>query len=120
MAKLVKSESLGAISSSHEDEVDQGPLDPCNVFVKYLPQELRDSDLSALFATFGEVISSKIMLDPASRKSLGFGYVIGGCWKLVECGPFLSYLSIPVKPAFTLDSSGYIGERTVIGKIDDK
>lgn len=54
---------------------DTKPLDPCNVFVKYLPSDLRDLDLESLFAPFGSVLSSKIMLDPVSRQSLGFGFV---------------------------------------------
>jgi len=60
---------------THED-AESKQLDPCNVFVKHLPSELRDADLAALFGPFGHVLSSKIMIDPALKKSLGFGYVL--------------------------------------------
>lgn len=61
--------------SKTKNPKDSIPLDPCNVFVKYLPSDLRDADLGELFGPFGLVLSSKIMLDPVSRQSLGFGYV---------------------------------------------
>lgn len=50
-------------------------LDSCNLFVKYLPSNLTDDDLYNLFKEFGEIISSKIMIDQASGKSLGYGFV---------------------------------------------
>jgi len=61
--------------SKTKNPKDSIPLDPCNVFVKYLPSDLRDADLGELFGPFGLVLSSKIMLDPVSRQSLGFGFV---------------------------------------------
>jgi hypothetical protein len=49
------------------------PLDDCNVFVKYLPSDLSDQDFYKLFSPFGEIISSKIMVDQSTGKSLGYG-----------------------------------------------
>lgn len=48
-------------------------LDDCNVFVKYLPPELSDRDFYKMFKCFGTIISSKIMVDQATGKSLGYG-----------------------------------------------
>eukprot|EP01121_Diplochlamys_sp_Union-15-3_P003717 TRINITY_DN13654_c0_g1_i1.p1 TRINITY_DN13654_c0_g1~~TRINITY_DN13654_c0_g1_i1.p1 ORF type:complete len:299 (-),score=48.08 TRINITY_DN13654_c0_g1_i1:72-968(-) len=52
-----------------------GSLDLCNVFVKYLPSELTESQFHELFVPFGHVISSKIMIDQTTGKSLGYGFV---------------------------------------------
>lgn len=50
-------------------------LDDCNVFVKYLPPELSDRDFYKMFKCFGTIISSKIMVDQSTGKSLGYGCV---------------------------------------------
>lgn len=50
-------------------------LDSCNVFVKYLPPELNDSGLHLLFSPFGEIVSSKVMVDHQTGASLGYGFV---------------------------------------------
>lgn len=50
-------------------------IDSTNVFVKYLPLELTNTGLFTLFSQFGEIKSCKVMVDPVSGKSLGFGYV---------------------------------------------
>lgn len=50
-----------------------GGLDDCNVFVKYLPPELTETEFHQMFKPFGSVISSKIMVD-TTGKSLGYGY----------------------------------------------
>jgi RNA recognition motif-containing protein len=48
--------------------------DACNVFIKYLPPELTDTGLYALFAPFGEIESCKVMVDPITGHSLGYGF----------------------------------------------
>jgi len=50
-------------------------LDDCNVFVKYLPPDLSDSEFYNLFKSYGPIISSKIMVDQGTGKSLGYGFV---------------------------------------------
>jgi len=50
-------------------------LDQSNVFVKYLPPELTDSSLHSLFQPFGEIVSSKVMVDHQTGASLGYGFV---------------------------------------------
>lgn len=50
-------------------------LDKCNVFVKYLPPDLTEEKFRALFNDFGTIVSSKIMIDQSTGKSLGYGFV---------------------------------------------
>jgi len=54
---------------------NQQDLDECNVFVKYLPSDLSEEQFHALFSEFGTIVSSKIMIDQNTGKSLGFGFV---------------------------------------------
>ena len=49
--------------------------DECNVFVKYLPSEVTDSGLYALFSPHGDIVSCKVMLDTNTGHSLGYGCV---------------------------------------------
>jgi len=43
--------------------------------VKYLPSDLSEDQFYDLFIEFGEIVSSKIMVDQNTGKSLGFGFV---------------------------------------------
>ena len=53
---------------------EQHHVDEVNVFVKYLPGDMKDAGLRHLFSTCGEVVSAKVMMDSASGSSLGYGY----------------------------------------------
>lgn len=64
------------IEAAELESLSLKTLDPCNVFVKYLPSALDDEELCKLFQPYGAILSSKIMVDPNSHKSLGFGYVL--------------------------------------------
>ncbi len=46
-----------------------------NIYVGNLSWNLKDQDLSNLFASHGEVISAKIVLDKFTNRSKGFGFV---------------------------------------------
>jgi RNA recognition motif-containing protein len=46
-----------------------------NIYVGNLSWNLKDQDLSNLFATHGEVTSAKIVLDKFTNRSKGFGFV---------------------------------------------
>jgi len=46
-----------------------------NIYVGNLSWNLKDQDLSNLFATHGEVISAKIVNDKFTNRSKGFGFV---------------------------------------------
>lgn len=68
------------MSKKHIHDNSDVPLDQCNVFVKYLPPNLTESKFYNLFKEFGEIVSSKIMVDHDTGKSLGYGYVCGLGW----------------------------------------
>lgn len=55
---------------------DELILDPCNVFVKFLPPLCSDEQLQHLFSKYGNIVSSKVMKDEGTGKSLGYGYVM--------------------------------------------
>ena len=46
-----------------------------SIFVGNLPWATTDEDLHELFAPYGEVKRSKIVLDRETNRSLGFGFV---------------------------------------------
>ncbi|KAI3383506.1 hypothetical protein SNEBB_007506 [Seison nebaliae] len=46
-----------------------------NLIVNYLPQTMTQEEMTELFATIGEVESSKLVRDKASGQSLGYGFV---------------------------------------------
>jgi RNA recognition motif-containing protein len=46
-----------------------------NIYVSNIPFKMEDDQLRDLFAEFGEVISSKIIMDKFTRRSRGFGFV---------------------------------------------
>lgn len=46
-----------------------------NIYVANIPYSATDEDLRELFAEFGEVTSAKVIMDRASNRSRGFGFV---------------------------------------------
>ncbi len=46
-----------------------------NIYVGNLAYSMRDADLEALFAEFGEVSSAKIITDRDTGRSKGFGFI---------------------------------------------
>ena len=46
-----------------------------NLYVGNLAYSMRDDDLSTLFATHGDVDSARVIMDRASGRSKGFGFV---------------------------------------------
>lgn len=46
-----------------------------NIYVGNLSYRMGDSDLEAVFAKFGEVLSAKIIMDRDTGRSKGFGFV---------------------------------------------
>lgn len=79
-SSLVSHESGDDLSNTGGDSsgpsgVSEQRFDPCNVFVKFLHPELTDKQLYTLFAPFGTIVSSKIMVDHQTGNSLGYGFV---------------------------------------------
>lgn len=46
-----------------------------NILVRNLPRTITENELRALFAPFGAIVSLNIVMDAATGKSKGFGYV---------------------------------------------
>jgi RNA recognition motif-containing protein len=46
-----------------------------NIYVANVPYSVRDQDLRELFEPYGEVASAKIIMDRATNRSRGFGFV---------------------------------------------
>lgn len=45
------------------------------LFVGSLPWATRDADLEQLFSNYGKVLSAKVLMDRATGRSRGFGFV---------------------------------------------
>lgn len=77
--EIIQEDDLNSPSSTkHGHYVPPLPgtgLDKCNVFVKFLPTEVTDTGLYTMFSKFGEITSYKVMVDPYTGSSLGYGYV---------------------------------------------
>ena len=46
-----------------------------NIYVGNLTYEVSDSELEELFGQFGSIVSAKVIRDPQSGRSRGFGFV---------------------------------------------
>ena len=46
-----------------------------NIYVANIPFKATEKELQSLFEEFGEVVSTKIILDKATQRSRGFGFV---------------------------------------------
>lgn len=66
-------------SADHAHHASQyyifGGFDPTNIFVKHLPRGTDDERLRDMFARRcgGEIVSCKVMVDPRTGNSLGYG-----------------------------------------------
>eukprot|EP01031_Cornospumella_fuschlensis_P046849 gene46849-57361_t len=47
----------------------------CNLIVNYLPHDVDDLALRALFQEFGEILMTKVVRDKNTKKSMGYGFV---------------------------------------------
>jgi len=48
---------------------------PISLFVLHIPSNFRDDDLNQLFKDYGTVVTAKVMLDPSTGQSKGYGFV---------------------------------------------
>ena len=46
-----------------------------NIYVSNLSFQIQDNDLSGFFTEYGEVSSAKVVMDKATSRSRGFGFV---------------------------------------------
>jgi RNA recognition motif-containing protein len=46
-----------------------------NIYVANIPYSVKDQDLREMFEQYGEVASAKIIMDKATNRSRGFGFV---------------------------------------------
>lgn len=51
------------------------PSHACTVYVGNLPWQATEDDLGALFAEFGPIINVRIIQDPVTGRSRGYGFV---------------------------------------------
>ncbi len=47
----------------------------CNLIVKNLKDSVNNTIFLGIFSAFGEVCSSRVVIDPKSGKCVGYGYV---------------------------------------------
>ncbi|KAI8145500.1 hypothetical protein BJV82DRAFT_39643 [Fennellomyces sp. T-0311] len=50
-------------------------MDLCNIYIKHIDRSLKSAELYNLFERFGRIISARVMEDPATGTSRGFGFV---------------------------------------------
>ena len=61
--------------SSRASPLAQGVMDMTNVYVGNLPFSITDSKLQELFAEYGTVHMARVVIDRATGRSRGFGFV---------------------------------------------
>lgn len=67
-------------NTSMEDYTDPAlvltpTMDPCNLYIKNLDLGIKSSDLFNSFRKFGRIISARVMNNPITGQSKGFGFV---------------------------------------------
>jgi polyadenylate-binding protein len=72
----VLSDQSGEHSTGKLDQSSTGPaFDYKNLLVNYLPPDMDSTALGGLFLPFGNIMSSKVVVDHASGLSKGYGFV---------------------------------------------
>jgi transformer-2 protein len=72
---LVVIKTLVMLTLDSPDHKEEGHNPGTNLFVTGINPRLSEADVTALFEKFGEVEDCKIMRDPHSGDSRGFGFV---------------------------------------------
>ncbi|ORY03117.1 RNA-binding domain-containing protein [Basidiobolus meristosporus CBS 931.73] len=67
--------SLNQTDAFDVNDLKSAGLDPCNLYIKNLDPSIKSSDLFYEFHNFGHIISARVMMDEATFKSKGFGFV---------------------------------------------
>ncbi|KAG2225098.1 hypothetical protein INT45_011780 [Circinella minor] len=50
-------------------------MDLCNIYIKHIDPSIKSTELFNLFKPFGRIISARVMEDPSTGSSRGFGFV---------------------------------------------
>uniref|UniRef100_A0A1I8H7Q7 ELAV-like protein n=1 Tax=Macrostomum lignano TaxID=282301 RepID=A0A1I8H7Q7_9PLAT len=67
--------SAGGAAAATEDIDELDPDKQTNLIINYLPQNMSQEEIKALFGGIGEVESCKLIRDKATGQSLGYGFV---------------------------------------------
>ncbi|KAI8974127.1 hypothetical protein BDB01DRAFT_807685 [Pilobolus umbonatus] len=62
-------------SKEEVPEMKENSVDILNLYIKNLEPEFNSQDLTNLFSKFGRIISARVMTNPATRQSKGYGFV---------------------------------------------
>lgn len=66
---------FGETSAAQASTNQTQSVELMNIYVANVPYTVRDQELRELFEPFGEVTSAKIIMDKATNRSRGFGFV---------------------------------------------
>ncbi|KAI8377560.1 uncharacterized protein BYT42DRAFT_546237 [Radiomyces spectabilis] len=69
---------IGTMASAEGDKTETGYVDFMNLYIKNLDPSITNNDLFALFRGFGRIVSARVMSNPATGQSKGYGFVSYG------------------------------------------
>ncbi|KAF4350302.1 hypothetical protein F8388_001322 [Cannabis sativa] len=95
------------VPNENETNTNNSTYHSNKIFIRGLPNEVNETDLTEYFNTFGNVIETKIMCDVLSGKRRGFGFVSFGTEETVKeknRAPEISFRMIIVKTTNDCDS----------------
>lgn len=72
---LAPSSSLARREGNGKGSTKTQSVELMNIYVANVPYSVKDQDLRELFEPYGEVTSAKIIMDKATNRSRGFGFV---------------------------------------------
>ncbi|OAD02657.1 hypothetical protein MUCCIDRAFT_124340, partial [Mucor lusitanicus CBS 277.49] len=64
--------------SNHSNPEDPNSVDIMNLYIKNLEPHITNHDLNQTFRKFGRIISARVMTNPATGQSKGYGFVSFG------------------------------------------
>lgn len=75
VSKAQKKDDREKELKSRYDNFKNEQNNKANLYVKNLADDIDDERLRGLFASYGAITSARVMVDPKTKKSLGFGFV---------------------------------------------
>jgi len=105
-------------------ENGKGNEDDRKIFAGGLPQEATEEDIREYFATFGEVSSVNLKMDPVTGRSRGFAFIVFATEEvltaLLEQEHAIKGKKVAVKKAASKQGKIYVGKFTDISITDDQ